>query len=83
MDRLRGKKVDNGVATYYVRSSVLGGQVVAEINSSGTWTRGYVYLGGQLIALQYSGVYWVHQEPYSKASASQIHRAVSRATSSK
>ena len=65
-DRLRGKKVDHGVGTYYVRSSVLGGQVVAEINSAGTWMRGYVYLGGQLIALQDSGVYWVHQEPYTK-----------------
>jgi YD repeat-containing protein len=28
-DRLRVKKVENGVTTYYLRSSVLGGQVVA------------------------------------------------------
>lgn len=45
-DRLRGKKIDNGTTTYYLRSSVLGGQVIAEINGSGAFTRGYVYLGG-------------------------------------
>src|SRR5205807_880412 len=39
-DGLRGKMVMNGVATYYLHSSVLGGQVVAEINSSGAWNRG-------------------------------------------
>lgn len=33
-DRLRVKKVENGFVTYYLRSSVLGGRVVAEANSS-------------------------------------------------
>jgi RHS repeat-associated protein len=66
-DGLRGKKVMDGVATYYLHSSVLGGQVVAEINASGGWTRGYVYLGGQMLAIQQSGVTWVHQEPLTKA----------------
>jgi RHS repeat-associated protein len=66
-DRLRGKRIENGTATYYLRSSVLGGQVVAELNSAGTWLRGYVYLGGQMLAIQYnSAVTWVHQEPFSK-----------------
>ncbi|MGI8733189.1 MAG: hypothetical protein ACR2LM_07795 [Pyrinomonadaceae bacterium] len=52
----------------YLRSSVPGGQVVAEINSSGVWTRGYVYLGGQLLAIQYgSAVSTVHQEPVTKS----------------
>jgi YD repeat-containing protein len=41
-DRLRGKKTEYGVTTYYLRSSVLGGQIVAEIDGSGTWMRGYV-----------------------------------------
>jgi RHS repeat-associated protein len=64
---MRGKKVENSTTTYYVRSSVLGGQVVAELNGSGTWTRGYVYTGGQLLAIQQSsGVNWVHQEPFTK-----------------
>ena len=66
-DRLRIKKVDHGVTTYYLRSSVLGGQVVAEIASNGTWARGYVYLGGQLLAVQSGGVYWIHQDPVAKS----------------
>ena len=51
-DRLRGKKNENSVVTYYLRSSVLGGQVVAELTSGGAWSRGYVYLGGQVLAVQ-------------------------------
>jgi hypothetical protein len=46
---------------------VLGGQVVAqiaEINGNGTWQRGYVYLGGQLVQ---NAVYWVHQDPLAKS----------------
>ncbi len=66
-DGLRGKKTESGVTTYYLRSSVLGGQIVAEINSSGGWTRGYVYLGEQLVAIQYGGVSWVHQDPVTKS----------------
>ncbi|HEV8369855.1 MAG TPA: hypothetical protein VGQ39_18005, partial [Pyrinomonadaceae bacterium] len=70
-DGLRGKKTDNGATTYYLRSSVLGGQVVAEIaeiNGNATWQRGYVYLRGQLVAVQQqSAVYWVHQDPVAKS----------------
>ena len=63
-DGLRVKRIENGT-TYYLRSTVLGGQVVAEIVNGG-WYRGYVYLGGQLLAIQDGGVYWVHQEPTTK-----------------
>ena len=66
-DGLRGKKVANGVTTYYLRSSILGGQVVCELNASGGWDRGYVYVGNQLLALQYLGVNWVHQDPVTKS----------------
>jgi RHS repeat-associated protein len=49
----------------------LGGEVVAEIaeiNGNGTWQRGYVYLGGQLVAVQQqNAVYWVHQDPLAKS----------------
>lgn len=65
-DRLRGKKTVGGVTTYYLRSSVLGGQVIAELNGGGGWSRGYVYLGSQLLALQQNGVYWMHQDPVTK-----------------
>jgi len=67
-DRLRVKKVDNGTPTYYLRSSVLGGQVVAEVDWQGVWQRGYVYLGGQLLVVQSEGVpKWVHQDPVTKS----------------
>jgi RHS repeat-associated protein len=64
---LRVKKNDNGTVTYYLRSTVLGGQVVAEMNSTGGWTRGYVYLGSQLLAVQQGGVYWMHEDPVTKS----------------
>ena len=66
-DGLRVKKNDNGTVTYYLRSSVLGGQVVAEMNSAGGWTRGYVYLGSQLLAVQQAGVFWMHEDPVTKS----------------
>jgi RHS repeat-associated protein len=64
---VRAKKVESGATTYYLRSSVLGQQVIAEINGSGSWQRGYVYLGGQLLAIQDSGVLWAHQDPVTKS----------------
>ncbi len=67
-DSLREKKVESGATTYYLRSTVLGGQVVCELNSSGAWTRGYVYLGGQMVGIQYNNsVTWVHQDPITKS----------------
>lgn len=66
-DRLRGKKNENGAITYYLRSTVLGGNVVAEIAANGDWARGYVYLGEDLVAVQYGGVYWMHQDPLVKS----------------
>jgi len=67
-DGLRVKKTENGTTTtYYVRSTVLGGQVVAEIDGSGNW-RGYVYQGSRVLALQQSnGVYWMHEDPVTKS----------------
>ena len=67
-ERLRVKKVESGETTYYVRSSMMGGQVVAELNEQGQMTRGYVYMGGQLLAIQQdSQVTWVHQDPVTKS----------------
>ncbi|MFN2452985.1 MAG: RHS repeat-associated core domain-containing protein [Pyrinomonadaceae bacterium] len=65
---LRVRKIENGQTVYYLRSSVLGGQVVADLNGSGGWARGYVYMDGQLIALQQQGtVQWTHQDPVTKS----------------
>jgi YD repeat-containing protein len=66
-DGLRVKKLDAGITTWYLRSSVLSGQVICELNVSGSWARGYVYLGGQMVAIQSSGVNWVHQDPITKS----------------
>jgi RHS repeat-associated protein len=65
-DQLRVKKTENGTTTYYLRSSVLGNQVICEINQWGGWYQGYVYLGGEMIALQSNGVYWRHSDPVTK-----------------
>jgi RHS repeat-associated protein len=71
---LRAKKTDNGDTIYYLRSTVLGQQVVVEIYGGGPsyqgsnwWLRGYVYLEQQLIAVQAGGVFWAHQEPVTKS----------------
>ena len=71
-DGLRVKKNDNGTVTYYVRSSILGGQVVAEINAAGMVARTYTYLGGQLLSLRNAaekggGTYWIHEDPITKS----------------
>jgi len=67
-NRLRGKKTESGTTFYYLRSSVLGGQIVAELDSNGNWWRGYVYLGNDLLAVQQGlAVHWVHQDPVAKS----------------
>ena len=70
-DGLRVKKTENGAISYSLRSTMLGGKVVAEIWDWGQgygWARGYVYAGEQLVALQESGsVYWAHQDPINKS----------------
>ena len=58
-DGLKAKWVENGVTTFYVRSSALGGQTIVELDQYGNKVRGYVYGGGQEIAKQEAGqVLW-------------------------
>jgi RHS repeat-associated protein len=70
-DGLRVKRTEDGLApTLYLRSSVMGGQVVAEIiwtGGSWQWNRGYVFMGSQLLAVQQAGVYWMHEDPVTKS----------------
>jgi RHS repeat-associated protein len=66
-DGLRVKKTEYGWTTFYLRSSVLGGQVLAEIDGNNVWQRGYVYAGGNLMAVQQSGVFWMHEDPVTKS----------------
>ena len=67
---LRVKKTENGSTTYYLRSSIFGAAVVAEIvwtGSTWSWNRGYVYSGSGLLAVQSGGaVSWVHEDPITK-----------------
>jgi RHS repeat-associated protein len=66
-DGLRARKDDTST-TFYLRSSVLGGAVVAEMNGSGNFSRGYAYAGDQLLTVQQSGhMYWVHEDAITKS----------------
>jgi RHS repeat-associated protein len=66
-DGLRVKKTEYAWTTWYLRSSVLGGQVIAEVDGNNVWQRGYVYAGGSLMAVQQSGVFWMHEDPITKS----------------
>jgi RHS repeat-associated protein len=70
-DGLRVKKSDSSDTVFYLRSSALGGHVVAEIRYAPGygwhWSRGYVFLGGETLAMQAGGVFWVHQDPETKS----------------
>jgi hypothetical protein len=53
--------------TYYLRSSVLGGQVIAEYDGQGNRQNEYLYAGGVKVIRQasgqVSGLFWQHQNP--------------------
>src|ERR1041384_1887221 len=67
-DALRIRKTENLYTTYYLRSTVLGGKIVAELDANGNWTRGYVYQGDELLATQCNGqVNWTHTDPVTKS----------------
>jgi YD repeat-containing protein len=57
----------SGSAPYTLRSTVLGGRVVAELLNNGGRSRGFVYAEGEeLLAIQYEGtnhVVWEHHDP--------------------
>ncbi|HBB87807.1 MAG TPA: hypothetical protein DC047_09350 [Blastocatellia bacterium] len=66
------KRTEDGLnPAVFLRSTVLGGQIVAEIDyisGSWQWQRGYVYQGSQLLAVRQAGsVYWVHEDPVTKS----------------
>src|SRR6185369_15139044 len=44
-DGRRVKATQPNLVTYYLRSTVLGGQVIEELNSSGAKQRGFIYIG--------------------------------------
>src|SRR5882724_10122169 len=67
-DGARIQDVSSGVTTYYLRSSVLGGAIIEELDNNGQKKAGYVCLPcGQLLATQTPGspnmVTWKHNTP--------------------
>jgi hypothetical protein len=63
-DGLMIKHVQNGTKKYFLRSSAMKGQIIAEVGDTGQFLRGYVYAGSTLIAKQESGaVDWFHRNP--------------------
>jgi YD repeat-containing protein len=58
------KETINGTRTYYLTSSLLGGQTVTELTSAGQKNATYVYQGHQLLAKQEaSRVLWLQADP--------------------
>ncbi len=56
---------------YRLRSSVLGGQVVTELNATGQKQKSYVYLGAERLAEQEGGsVVWKHTNPLTGSEGS-------------
>jgi YD repeat-containing protein len=62
------KEVTDSTTTYHLRSTVLNGAIIAEMNSSGQKTTGYVYLGDRLLSTQFfNQVTWHHDSPIGTA----------------
>jgi hypothetical protein len=54
----------SGTSTYRLRSSMLGGQIVDEIDGNGAKQTGFIYAGGQPIArYQSTQLLWMHRDP--------------------
>ncbi len=68
-DGQKVKDVSQGLTTYYLRSSVLGGTIIEEVNSSGQKTVGYVYspdgvpVARQSVAGSNSYITWKRSSP--------------------
>ena len=59
--------------TYYMRSSVLKGQVVTELNNQGVKQKGFVFAGRQVIARQENNaVVWQHVNPVTQSSGESL-----------
>lgn len=71
------KRIDappgSSVNTYYLRSSVLDGRIIAELSPTGQKVRGYVFAGDELLATQeFNSVKWMHKDPITGSSGQSI-----------
>ena len=64
-DGQRVKATGANVVTYYLRSSVLGGQVVEELNGSGGKQQAFIYIGQKVIGHDWANgnVSLLHEDP--------------------
>ncbi|HJP93641.1 MAG TPA: DUF4214 domain-containing protein [Pyrinomonadaceae bacterium] len=64
-DGQRVKSTEPNIVNYYVRSTVLRGQVITQLDSSGAREWGFIYVAGELFGRQYlnGGVTLLHKEP--------------------
>ena len=64
LKRVQTKQVNSNqpqvVTSYYLRSSVLGGQVITDYDGQGARKNGYVYAGGSLVYEQVGSQSWWH-----------------------
>lgn len=57
------KRTQFTVNAYYVRSTVLDGKVVCDLNHFGTVQKNYIYLEGEVLATQDNNTFWRHENP--------------------
>ena len=79
------KRVDapsgTSVTTYYLRSSVLEGRIIAELNSSGQKHKGYVFARGEVLASQeFGAVTWQHADPLTGSAGQSIQNGTFTST---
>jgi YD repeat-containing protein len=79
------KRIDaspgSSVNTYYLRSSVLDGRVIAELNPTGQKSKGYVFDGEDLIAVQeFNSITWMHKDPITGSTAQSLQNGTFTST---
>ena len=76
-DGRRVKTTEPNVVTYYLRSTVLGGQVVEDLNSSGAKQMSFIYAGQKVIGYDWANgnVSMVHEDPSGVTVRSSVTQA--------
>lgn len=76
-DGWRVKATEPNQVTYYLRSTVLGGQVVEELNSSGAKQQSFIYIGQKVVGHDWANgnVSLLHEDPAGVTVRSSIPQA--------
>jgi YD repeat-containing protein len=64
-DGRRVKAAQPNLATYYLRSTVLGGQVIEELNNTGAKQQSFIYIGQKIVGHDWANgnVLLLHEDP--------------------